>query len=261
MTLRNGKGLIVDALNYGGLVDPWLAEGYHADSGAGAEGAYAPVPQTGRGRGGFGGFGAAPAATPAAGPDLSTGRYPDGFDTDDNKLDFHTGQAQTIAAPAKAGQDNIKVASVQGFSIGQTMYIGSGSSFEKVKIATIGTAGATTISADAKKGDKTVAVAAAQPFQAGQVITIAGESYTIASIQVVPRRGFGGFGGFGGRGGQQQPVEPDKITLTTGLKANVAAGEYLSGSGITLGAPLTKDHSAGDAFTASVATPGRPNIR
>ena len=72
MTLRNGKGLIVDAMNYGGLVDPWLAEGYHADSGAGAEGAYAPVPQTGRGRGGFGAFGAAPAATTAAGPDLST---------------------------------------------------------------------------------------------------------------------------------------------------------------------------------------------
>ena len=261
MTLRNGKGLIVDALNYGGLVDPWLAEGYHADAGAGAEGAYAPVPQTGRGRSGFGGFGAAPAAAPAAGPDLSTGRYPDGFDTDDNKLDFHTGQAQTIAAPAKAGQTNIKVASVQGYSIGQTMYIGSGSSLEKVKIATIGTAGATTISADAKKGDKTVAVAAAQPFQAGQVINIGNDSYTIASIQAVPRRGFGGFGGFGGRGGQQQPAEPDKITLTTGLKADVAAGEYLSGSGITLGAPLTKDHGAGDAFTASVATPGKPNIR
>ena len=263
MTLRNGKGLIVDAMNYGGLVDPWLAEGYHADSGAGAEGAYAPVPQTGRGRGGFGAFGAAPAATTAAGPDLSTGRYPDGFDTDDNKLDFHTGQAQTIAAPAKAGQTNIKVASIQGFSIGQTMYVGSGSSLEKVKIATIGTAGATTISADAKKGDKTVAVAASQGFQVGQIINIGNESYTIESIQAVPRRGFGfgGFGGFGGRGGQQQPVEPDKITLTTGLNAAVASGEYLTGTGITLGAPLTKDHGAGDAFTASVATPGKPNIR
>ena len=64
-----------------------------------------------------------------------------------------------------------------------------------------------------------------------------------------------------GRGGQQQPVEPDKITLTTGLNAAVASGEYLTGTGITLGAPLTKDHGAGDAFTASVATPGKPNIR
>ena len=263
MTLRNGKGLIVDALNYGGLVDPWLAEGYHADSGAGAEGAYAPVAQTGRGGfGGFGGFGAAPAASTAAGPDLSTGRYPDGFDTDDNKLDFHAGQSMTISAPVKAGQTNIKVASVQNLSIGQTMYLGSGKSLEKVKIAVIGTAGSTTISADAKAGEKTVAVAAAQAFQAGQIINIGNETYTIASIQAVPRRGFGfgGFGGFGGRGGQQQPVEPDKITLTEGLKAPVASGEYLTGTGITLGAPLTKDHGAGDAFTATVATPGKPNI-
>ena len=263
MTLRNGKGLIVDALNYGGLVDPWLAEGYHANSGAGAEGAYASVPQTGRGGfGGFGGFGAAPAASTAAGPDLSTGRYPDGFDTDDNKLDFHAGQSMTISAPVKAGQTNIKVASVQNLSIGQTMYLGSGKSLEKVKIAVIGTAGSTTISADAKAGDKTVAVAAAQAFQAGQIINIGNETYTIASIQAVPRRGFGfgGFGGFGGRGGQQQPVEPDKITLTEGLKAPVSSGEYLTGTGITLGAPLTKDHGAGDAFTATVATPGKPNI-
>ena len=261
MTLRTGKGLIADAVNYGGLVDPWLAEGYHADSGAGAEGAYAPVPQAGRGRGGFGGFGAAPATTTAAGPDLSSGRYPDGFDTDDNKLDFRTGQAQTIAAPAKAGANNVKVTSVQGLSIGQIMYLGSGSSLEKVKIATIGTAGATTISADAKKGDKTVAVAASQAFQTGQTIMIGNETYTIESIQAVPRRGFGGFGGFGGRGGQQQPVEPDKITLAQGLKADVATGEYLAGTGITLGAPITKDHGTGDAFTASIATPGKPNVQ
>ena len=143
------------------------------------------------------------------------------------------------------------------------MYLGSGKSLEKVKIAVIGTAGSTTVSADAAKGSNTVAVASSQAFQAGQLINIGSETYTIASIQAVPRRGFGfgGFGGFGGRGGQQQPVEPDKITLTEGLKADVSSGEYLTGTGITLGAPITKDHGAGDAFTASVATPGKPNIR
>ena len=259
MTLRTAKGLIVDALNYGGVVDPWLAEGYHGDAGAGQEGAYAPVARAGRG-GGFGGFGAAPAVASAAGPDLSTGRYPDGYDTDDNKLDFHVGQASTIAAPVKAGQNNIKVASIQGLSIGQTMYIGSGNSLEKVRIATIGTAGATTVSANAMKGEKTVAVASSQAFQVGQIITIGDNSYTIESIQAVPRRGFGGFGGFGGRGGQQQPAEPDKITLTEGLKADAPAGEYLAGSGVTLSAPLTKSHGAGDAFSATTATPGKPNI-
>ena len=252
MTLRNGKGLIVDAMNYGGLVDPWLAEGYHGDSGAGAEGAYAPVPQSGRGRGGFGAFGAAPAA-PAAGPDLSTGRYPDGFDTDDNKLDFHTGQAMTIAAPVQAGQDNVKVTSVQGLSIGQVMYLGSGSTMEKVRIATIGTAGATTISADAARNDTQISVASAQGFQNGQTITIGSDSYIISAIQMTPRRG--------GWGRPQQPAQPDVITIATGLKESVAAGSYLTGSGITLGAPVTVNHGAGDAFSASVATPGKPNIR
>ena len=256
MTLRNGNGLIVDAVNYGGLVDPWLSEGYHADSGAGADGAYARVPQGARG--GFGGFGGQVATAPAAGPDLSTGRFPDGHDTDDNKLDFHTAQAMTIAAPVKAGQDNIKVTSVQGLSIGQVMYLGSGNSLEKIRIATIGTAGSTTVSANAMKGEQTVAVASAQAFQTGQVINIGDEKYTIASIQAVPRRGYGGFGG---RGGQQQPAEPDKITLTEGLRTDVASGEYLTGSGITLGAPVSKNHGAGDAFTATIATPGKPNIQ
>ena len=252
MTLRNGKGLIVDAMNYGGLVDPWLAEGYHGDSGAGAEGSYAPVPQSGRGRGGFGGFGAAP-ATPAAGPDLSTGRYPDGFDTDDNKLDFHSGQAMTIAAPVQAGQDNVKVTSVQGLSIGQVMYLGSGNTIEKVRIATIGTAGATTLSADAARNETRISVASAQGFQNGQTITIGSDSYVISAIQMAPRRG--------GWGRPQQPSQPDVITIATGLKQDVQAGSYLTGSGITLGAPVTRNHGAGDAFSASVATPGKPNIR
>ena len=37
MVLRDAAGLVVDSLNYGGLVDPWAAEGYQATSGAGAE--------------------------------------------------------------------------------------------------------------------------------------------------------------------------------------------------------------------------------
>jgi len=252
MTLRNSKGLIADAMNYGGLVDPWLAEGYHADAGAGAEGAYAPVPQSGRGRGGFGGFGAAPAA-PAAGPDLSTGRYPDGFDTDDNKLDFHTGQAMTIAAPIQAGSDNVKVTSIQGLSIGQVMYLGSGSSSEKVRIAVIGTAGATTISAAAVKGETNVSVASAQGFQQGQTVYIGSDAYLISAVRMSPRRG--------GWGRPQQPTQPDVITLAAGLNQDIPAGTYLTGSGITLGAPVTGNHGAGDAFTASAATPGRPNVK
>ena len=35
LVLRNAAGQIVDGLNYGGLVDPWIAEGYQANSGTG----------------------------------------------------------------------------------------------------------------------------------------------------------------------------------------------------------------------------------
>ena len=39
IVLRDAAGLVVDSLNYGGLVDPWAAEGYQATSGAGQSGA------------------------------------------------------------------------------------------------------------------------------------------------------------------------------------------------------------------------------
>ena len=248
MTLRNGNGLIVDAVNYGGLVDPWLAEGFHEEAGAGADGAFARVPSAPRG-----GFGA-PAATPAAGPDLSTGRYPDGFDTDDNKLDFRAGSAMTIAAPAQAGSNNVKVTSTNGISLGQVMYLGSGESMEKVKVAVIGTAGATAIRTNAPKGETKLSVASAQGFQTGQKVYIGQDEYTVAQVQIVPRRG-----GWGRQ--PQTPSNPDSVTLTEPLKSDVAAGQYLTGSGISLGAPLTKNHGAGDAFGPSVATPGRPNVQ
>jgi hypothetical protein len=184
---------------------------------------------------------------------LSTGRYPDGFDTDDNKLDFHTGQAMTIAAPIQAGSDNVKVTSTQGLSIGQVMYLGSGSSSEKVRIAVIGTAGATTISAAAVKGETNVSVASAQGFQQGQTVYIGSDAYLISAVRMSPRRG--------GWGRPQQPTQPDVITLAAGLNQDIPAGTYLTGSGITLGAPVTGNHGAGDAFTASAATPGRPNVK
>ncbi|WP_431217627.1 lamin tail domain-containing protein [Puia sp. P3] len=80
MMLRDAQGNIVDGLNYGGLVDPWMAEGYQAVSGTGANGSYAPSPGMGRGfrPGGFSGEQA----------DRSAGRFPDGVDNDDNGHDF-----------------------------------------------------------------------------------------------------------------------------------------------------------------------------
>src|SRR5579872_2840533 len=51
MVLRDAAGLVVDSLNYGGLVDPWAAEGYQGVSGAGQSGCRVTSPAS---AGGFG---------------------------------------------------------------------------------------------------------------------------------------------------------------------------------------------------------------
>src|SRR5262249_56692732 len=74
MVLRDAAGLVVDSLNYGGLVDPWAAEGYQGVSGSGQSGCRVPSPApVGRG----------PAIASAA-INRSAGRFPDGADTDSN---------------------------------------------------------------------------------------------------------------------------------------------------------------------------------
>ena len=72
MVLRDAQGLVADSLNYGGIVNPWSAEGYQAASGTGRNGCYAPVPAT------------------ASGAGRSDIRSPDGTDTDSNCTDFTT---------------------------------------------------------------------------------------------------------------------------------------------------------------------------
>src|ERR1019366_911507 len=47
MVLRDAAGLVVDSLNYGGLVDPWASEGSQATSGSGESGCRVPTPGSG----------------------------------------------------------------------------------------------------------------------------------------------------------------------------------------------------------------------
>jgi hypothetical protein len=70
IVLRDAHGVVADSLNYGSLVDPWLAEGYQGKSGAGERGCMAPSPGT------------------ATGAGSSAVRDPDGADTDSNCSDF-----------------------------------------------------------------------------------------------------------------------------------------------------------------------------
>jgi Alpha-L-arabinofuranosidase B, catalytic/Concanavalin A-like lectin/glucanases superfamily/Lamin Tail Domain/NPCBM-associated, NEW3 domain of alpha-galactosidase len=77
MVLRNAQGVASDSLNYGGLVDPWLAEGYQGKSGSGQAGCFVTAPGT------------------AAGAGRSAVRSPDGADTDSNCTDFITSSNPT----------------------------------------------------------------------------------------------------------------------------------------------------------------------
>jgi hypothetical protein len=70
MVLRDAHGLVADSLNYGSLVDPWLAEGYQGKSGSGQAGCTVTAPGTSSGAG------------------RSASRIPDGTDTDSNCTDF-----------------------------------------------------------------------------------------------------------------------------------------------------------------------------
>ncbi len=246
MVLRDAAGLVVDSLNYGGLVDPWAAEGYQAESGAGRSGCSAPAP--GGGRGGFGGFG----GPPGGGFNRSAGRFPDGADTDSNCRDFLLQTATTLAAASAAEANNIKVTSVADFTAGQTIIIDAGPNGETAAIASVGTAGATTARTNTDVGVTVIPVASAFGFSSGQTITIDSSANRETAVVASISGGFRGFGG--GRGGPGAT-----ITVAAPLTMAHAVGAQVSGSGITLAAALTRPHDSGAQVAANLPTPGAPN--
>lgn len=234
MVLRDPSGLVVDSLNYGGLVDPWAAEGYQGASGPDASGCYAPSP------GAPLGFG--PAAAAASATNTSAGRFPDGANADSNCIDFLTQAAATLSAASAAGATNIKVASVEGFEAGQKIMIDTGANLETAVIARVGTAGATQVGTATSVGATVVPVADTIGFRHGQTITVGSgansETAVVASI-----RNFGG----------------SEITVAAPLTHAHAAGEQVSGTGLTLTSALSRPHAKGVQVSDNVPTPGAPN--
>ena len=240
MSLRDAKGNVVDALNYGGLVDPWLAEGYQAVSGTGANGSYVPSP--GRSFGSGGGVAAASA-------DRSAGRFPDGFDSDDNGHDFMLQNTISLALGTEVGVSNAKVNSVTNFSIGQRCVIGSGAGAETAVIATIGTPGGTKTEGAVSEGATVVPIASVMGFEVGQRVTIGsgdGRETAVIASAVTRRRG-------------PRNNAADSITVSAPLKFAHGAGAEVVGSGIGFAAPLTKGHESGTVIASDVPTPGEPN--
>ncbi|HDR88180.1 MAG TPA: alpha-N-arabinofuranosidase [Bacteroidetes bacterium] len=243
MVLRDAADNVVDGLNYGWLVDLWAAEGYQAASGAGESGCKAPLPGIGGGR-----FGA-PAT---GGPHLSSGRFPDGNDTDSNCEDFHLQNTITTLLAAPAGTENVKVASVSGLKNGQKVVVDKGENSETAVIAIIGTTGGTTISTATSAGATVIPVAGVEGFSVGQTITIDKgtnrETAVIASI-TVPRRRFG----------RDDNGPGNSITVAEPLERDHAEHAQVSGTGITFASPLARDHESGVQIAGSLPTPGGPN--
>ncbi len=233
MVLRDGSGLVVDSLNYGGLVDPWAAEGYQGASGAEQSGCHAPAP------GAAMNFGRSIAAERT---NTSAGRFPDGADTDSNCDDFFTQAAATLSVATATGAVNIKVESVEGFKPGQTVTIDTGTASETSVIATVGTAGATTAVAATAAGATIIPVANAIGFRAGETITVDTGANTETAVIASIRR-------FGG----------GSITFKAPLAHAHAAGAEVSGTGINLTTALTRTHAVGAQVADYAPTPGAPN--
>ncbi len=230
LVLRDAAGLVADTLNYGGLVDPWAAEGYQAASGMDKGGCYVTTP----------GAAGGPFASASA-SNTSAGRYPDGRDTDSNCDDFVTAPATTLSASAAIGATNIKIASVEGFGPGETLRIDGGANLETAAIATVGTAGGTTMDAATSDGATVLHVGNTFGFSSDQTITIGnGTNKEAAVVNFVT------------------PWD-HTIALKTPLTYAHSAGAEVLGTGITLTAPLKLAHSREAQVTGSISTPGGPN--
>ena len=239
ITLRDARGNIADALNFGLVTDPWLSEGYQADSGLDEPGNFAPTPAAAR-RFGFG-FGGGAQPQPAA---LSAGRFPDGADRDDNKADFLVQRSSNLLMPAGPGGTNLKVSSVEGLVEGGRIVVGNA---EELTIAKIGTPGATLLRNPAGAGAKTLTVASAQNFLPGQDVLVGEEKAVVAEV-IIPR-------------GWWMPREQqvNQLVLTAPLRKAHRADEPVVGTGVTLSSPLQAAYPSGAAVSSAKPTPGAAN--
>jgi hypothetical protein len=229
---------VVDSLNYGGLADPWAAKGYQGRSPGG--GCSVPSPAAG----GFG-RGQAPAGPR---PLLSAGRTEDGVDTDSNCSDFAVQTYVSASRAAAMGDTNVKVDSVAGLDVGQSVTLDVGSNRETATIASIGTPGGTEVRDAASAGAKEISVAGVAGFTVGETVTIdVGANHETATIASITRpRGFGAAAG-------------GSITVEAPLAKKHEAGAPVSGTGVTFDHPLIKAHAPGTSLQNYVPTPGAPN--
>jgi len=173
---------------------------------------------------------------------FSAGRDPDGADTDSNCSDFHVPPFTTLAVASVPGTKNVKVASVEGFSAGQTIWIDPGENEETAIIATVGTPGATTTESATAAGATLIPVQHPFIFRPGQTIEIGEGAERETDVVATGST----------RGAPEIPLELP-------LKFAHAAGTQVAGGGITLTSTLKRPHAGGSLVADSLPTPGAPN--
>src|SRR5262249_17868243 len=139
------------SLNYGGVVDPWAAEGYQGTSPGNGNFVAAPL-------GGRGGFPGRPGGQLPGEIIRSAGRFPGGADTDNNRIDFLLQSDTFLSVASEIGTNNIKVPSVADLAVGQKVFIDSGTNRETAIIATIGTPGGTRVATNMDVGVTSIPV-------------------------------------------------------------------------------------------------------
>jgi hypothetical protein len=174
----------------------------------------------------------------------STGRFPDGQDTDNDCVDFVTSASSRTGAAA-AGAKRIAVDTVAPFAAGQAVVVDAGSDAETLTVASVGSPGLTRASGPLDKGVTVVRVDDARQFTVGQAVVIGSgveeEQGVVAAVETGWRTG--------------------KLTLQAPLARAHDAGTSVSGTGIAFSGPLAKAHPAGASMTATgeLATPGAAN--
>jgi hypothetical protein len=247
MVLRDAAGHVVDSLNYGDLVDPWASGGFRGAAGkaatchAGAPGIPAPrvwqrplagIPFSG-------------AVEEVDATQASTGRYPDGQDSDNDCVDFVTAVSVRTGAAA-AGSTRVNVDTVAHLAAGQVVVIDAGDQAETLTVATVGSPGLTRAAAPADKGAAVVRVDDARQFTVGQAVVIGSGAEEEQGVVAAVDTGW----------------RSHKLTLKAPLARAHDAGASVSGTGIAFTGPLAKAHQAGTVMTAvgDLATPGAANI-
>ena len=155
------------------------------------------------------------------------------------------GGQTTLAAPASAGDTNIKLASTGGVTPGAKLTIDPDGTAETVTVTSVGSAPssfAPTLVVAANPGDTNIKVNFTFGMSAGDVVRIdSGANVEFATIQTVGSAGAGGTG----------------ITLSAPLKLAHAVGTSALdlGSGVTVTPALTSAHGSGASVNISVGLP------